>query len=82
LRERLRRDHLLAARVVALRIARVAGADDEVFHRAVGDAEAGREEVLLHFDPAVVLVRSDAADEQAVCREVVHFDAVIGAPRQ
>ena len=48
---------------------------------AVGDADARREEVLLHRDAARLVVAADAADEQPVGREVEHFHAAVGAHR-
>ena len=82
LRERLRRRHLLAARVVALRVARIARADDQGFRRPIGQTESGRKQILFHADAAVLFIRPDAADEQLVVGEVVHLDAVIDARRQ
>ena len=58
--------HAAADHVVVLRIARVAGAEDERVGRAIRDAEARREEILLHLDAAIDRDVAEAAEQQPV----------------
>ena len=73
--------HAAADHVVVLRIARVAGAEDERVGRAIRDAEARREEIFLHLDAAIDRDVAEAAEQQTVLREVEQLDAAIGVLR-
>jgi hypothetical protein len=66
---------LLTAGIVALRVPRIPGADNQVFQWTIGNPQPRREQVLLHFDAAIVIVWTDAADEKTVGVEVVYLDA-------
>src|SRR4030095_11828431 len=70
--------HTPADHVVVLRITRIAGTEHHGLAGAVREADAWREEILLHLDTAIDRVAPQPAHHQSVGREVENLDAAIG----
>ena len=70
--------HARADHVVVLRIPREAGAEYERIGRAVRNAYAGREQILLDRDVAINRDAAQTAQFQAIECEVEHFHPTVG----